>query len=148
MNHSAFRNSQDTFLSDALAGLIANHPDACWHDVGFIGRTVPVLGPLVGVVEGTQLVEQGLRRARGQIGEDLLEPFGTQQAVAPERRAEVARYGLRVVLAATLGVGDRVWFRHAKSGEPAERIAAYHLVSGDEVIDELPTYRGEGKAFL
>jgi D-serine deaminase-like pyridoxal phosphate-dependent protein len=50
--------------------------------------------------------------------------------------------------AASLGVGDRVWFRHAKSGEPAERIESYHLVSGDEIIDELPTYRGEGKAFL
>lgn len=50
--------------------------------------------------------------------------------------------------ATSLGVGDRVWFRHAKSGEPAERIASYHLVSGDEIIDELPTYRGEGKAFL
>ncbi|MDP3951164.1 alanine racemase [Microbacterium sp.] len=47
-----------------------------------------------------------------------------------------------------LRIGDRVWFRHAKSGEPAERIDAYHLVSGAEVIDELPTYRGEGKAFL
>lgn len=50
--------------------------------------------------------------------------------------------------ATTLGVGDRVWFRHAKSGEPAERIDRYHLVSGDEIVDELPTYRGEGKAFL
>ncbi|MFK3676132.1 amino acid deaminase/aldolase [Microbacterium sp. NPDC090218] len=50
--------------------------------------------------------------------------------------------------ATSLGVGDRVWFRHAKSGEPAERIERYHLVSGDEIIDELPTYRGEGKAFL
>lgn len=50
--------------------------------------------------------------------------------------------------AASLGVGDRVWFRHAKSGEPAERIERYHLVSGEEIIDELPTYRGEGKAFL
>jgi len=50
--------------------------------------------------------------------------------------------------ARTLDIGDRVWFRHAKSGEPAERIDAYHLVAGTEVIDELPTYRGEGKAFL
>jgi D-serine deaminase-like pyridoxal phosphate-dependent protein len=50
--------------------------------------------------------------------------------------------------ATSLGVGDRVWFRHAKSGEPAERIERYHLVSGEQVIDELPTYRGEGKAFL
>ncbi len=47
-----------------------------------------------------------------------------------------------------LKVGDRVWFRHAKSGEAAEHVAAYHLVSGDSVIDELPSYRGEGKAFL
>ena len=50
--------------------------------------------------------------------------------------------------ARSMSIGDRVWFRHAKSGEPAERIDAYHLVSGDEVVDELPTYRGEGKAFL
>ncbi|MGO2683456.1 MAG: alanine racemase [Microbacterium sp.] len=50
--------------------------------------------------------------------------------------------------AADLAIGDRVWFRHAKSGEPAEHIERYHLVSGAAVIDELPTYRGEGKAFL
>ncbi|MDR2997702.1 MAG: amino acid deaminase/aldolase, partial [Microbacterium sp.] len=50
--------------------------------------------------------------------------------------------------ARALRVGDRVWFRHSKSGEPAERIAAYHVVSGGAVIDEIPTYRGEGKAFL
>ncbi|MFS0911526.1 alanine racemase [Microbacterium sp. 179-I 3D2 NHS] len=55
---------------------------------------------------------------------------------------------LQGAAATHLGIGDRVWFRHAKSGEPAERIATYHLVSGDEVVDELPTYRGEGKAFL
>ncbi|WP_460799124.1 alanine racemase [Microbacterium sp. GXF0217] len=50
--------------------------------------------------------------------------------------------------ASRLRIGDRAWFRHAKSGEPAERIDAYHLVSGDQVIDQLRTYRGEGKAFL
>ncbi|MGM1017557.1 MAG: alanine racemase [Actinomycetota bacterium] len=50
--------------------------------------------------------------------------------------------------ARALALGDRVWFRHAKSGEPAERVAAYQLVAGSEVIGELPTYRGEGKAFL
>lgn len=47
-----------------------------------------------------------------------------------------------------LRIGDRVWFRHAKSGEPAERTDRYHLVSDGAVIGELPTYRGEGKAFL
>lgn len=55
---------------------------------------------------------------------------------------------LRGAAARELRVGDRVWFRHAKSGEPAERIDRYHLVSNGAVIGELPTYRGEGKAFL
>lgn len=47
-----------------------------------------------------------------------------------------------------LGVGDRVWFRHAKSGELAERVDRYVLTSGDRPVGESPTYRGEGKAFL
>ncbi|QPE03769.1 alanine racemase [Microbacterium schleiferi] len=47
-----------------------------------------------------------------------------------------------------LRVGDRVWFRHAKSGELAERVDHYLLVDDDTVVGEAPTYRGEGKAFL
>ncbi|WP_439592211.1 alanine racemase [Microbacterium sp.] len=50
--------------------------------------------------------------------------------------------------ARSLGVGDRVWFRHSKSGELAERIDRYLLIDGDRIVAELPTYRGEGKAFL
>jgi D-serine deaminase-like pyridoxal phosphate-dependent protein len=50
--------------------------------------------------------------------------------------------------ARALQVGDRVWFRHAKSGELAERVDAYHLIQGDERVDAFATYRGEGKAFL
>ncbi|WP_374940922.1 alanine racemase [Microbacterium sp. zg.Y1084] len=50
--------------------------------------------------------------------------------------------------ARTMAVGDRVWFRHAKSGELAERVDSYHLVDGDRVVGEVPTYRGEGRAFL
>lgn len=47
-----------------------------------------------------------------------------------------------------LRVGDRVWFRHAKSGELAERIDRYHLTVGDSLVGEAATYRGEGKSFL
>lgn len=50
--------------------------------------------------------------------------------------------------ARSLRVGDRVWFRHAKSGELAERIDRYHLTRGDQLVGEVPTYRGEGKSFL
>ncbi|AUG29245.1 MULTISPECIES: alanine racemase [Microbacterium] len=47
-----------------------------------------------------------------------------------------------------LAVGDRVWFRHAKSGELAERVDRYHFTLGDRLVGEAPTYRGEGKSFL
>ena len=47
-----------------------------------------------------------------------------------------------------LRVGDRVWFRHAKSGELAERLDAYRLVEGEKIVGTVPTYRGEGKTFL
>jgi D-serine deaminase-like pyridoxal phosphate-dependent protein len=50
--------------------------------------------------------------------------------------------------AAALGHGDNVYFRHTKAGELCERFASLYLVSGAEIVDEVPTYRGEGKTFL
>src|SRR5688500_13606013 len=50
--------------------------------------------------------------------------------------------------ARSLRVGDRVWFRHAKAGELCERFDAVHLVRGGEVVETVPTYRGEGRTFL
>lgn len=46
-----------------------------------------------------------------------------------------------------LRLGDRVWFRHAKAGELAERFDRYHLVRGEQVVGTAPTYRGEGISF-
>ena len=47
-----------------------------------------------------------------------------------------------------LRIGANVYFRHAKAGEMCERFDSLHLVSGSEIVDELPTYRGEGCCFL
>ena len=47
-----------------------------------------------------------------------------------------------------LRVGDRVYLRHAKAGELCERFDSLYLVEGERIVDEVPTYRGEGKAFL
>ena len=44
-----------------------------------------------------------------------------------------------------LRVGDRVWLRHAKAGELAERFTEYHVLTGDRVTATVPTYRGEGQ---
>jgi D-serine deaminase-like pyridoxal phosphate-dependent protein len=47
-----------------------------------------------------------------------------------------------------LAIGDRVWFRHAKGGELAERLTVYHLVDPAAAdITSVPTYRGEGQCF-
>ena len=68
--------------------------------------------------------------------------------MAPREGAGEVQTPLRGDAARALRVGDRVWFRHSKSGELAERVLSYHLVDGDARVGELPTYRGEGKAFL
>jgi D-serine deaminase-like pyridoxal phosphate-dependent protein len=49
--------------------------------------------------------------------------------------------------AALLAIGDLVWFRHAKSGEPFEHTCTVQLLSGDRFVDQVPTYRGHGLAF-
>ncbi|MDN3494598.1 alanine racemase [Planococcus sp. APC 4015] len=66
----------------------------------------------------------------------------------PREGAGEVQTPLQGEAARALRVGDRVWFRHAKSGELAERVDGYHLVAGGELVGEVPTYRGEGKAFL
>ena len=47
-----------------------------------------------------------------------------------------------------LAIGDRVYFRHAKAGELCEHFASLHLVEGGRIVEEAPTYRGEGRCFL
>jgi D-serine deaminase-like pyridoxal phosphate-dependent protein len=47
-----------------------------------------------------------------------------------------------------LAMGARVYFRHAKAGELCERFNSLHLLEGDTVVEEVPTYRGEGRCFL
>jgi len=47
-----------------------------------------------------------------------------------------------------LAVGDRVWMRHTKAGELCERFDRLHLIEGDRILEEVPTYRGEGQCFL
>jgi D-serine deaminase-like pyridoxal phosphate-dependent protein len=49
--------------------------------------------------------------------------------------------------AAALRLGDRVWLRHAKAGELAERFEQYHLVRDGKLVGVVPTYRGDGQSF-
>ena len=49
--------------------------------------------------------------------------------------------------AALLGIGDLVWFRHAKSGELFEHVRDVHLVRGEAVVDVVRSYRGSDLTF-
>jgi len=53
---------------------------------------------------------------------------------------------VRGAAAGRLRPGDRVWLRHAKAGELAERFTDYQVLDGDQVT-AVPTYRGEGQCF-
>lgn len=50
--------------------------------------------------------------------------------------------------AGRISLGDRVWFRHTKAGEPAEHSDHLVVVHDGAVVATVPTYRGEGKCFL
>ncbi|MCR2791499.1 alanine racemase [Microbacterium sp. zg.Y625] len=66
----------------------------------------------------------------------------------PREGAGEVQTPLQGAAARRLRVGDRVWFRHAKSGELAEHVDRYRLIDGGRIVGETPTYRGEGMSFL
>jgi len=55
---------------------------------------------------------------------------------------------LRLPPGVRIGIGEPVLFRHAKAGEVAERFREALLVSGERVVERVPTYRGMGACFF
>ncbi|TFD82733.1 alanine racemase [Cryobacterium fucosi] len=88
--------------------------------------------------------------ASGPTGPDrtprLVWPDGL--AFVPREMAGEVQSPVTGAAAVRLRVGDRVWLRHTKSGEPSEHVNEFAVVDDGLVVDLLPTYRGEGKAFL
>jgi D-serine deaminase-like pyridoxal phosphate-dependent protein len=88
--------------------------------------------------------------ASGAVGADRL-PCPVYPAGLSLTRFEGAgevQTPLRVPSGVALGLGDPVFFRHAKAGELAEHFNEYLLVRGDRVVGRAPTYRGLGRCFL
>lgn len=69
-------------------------------------------------------------------------------AFDPEEGAGEVQTPLTGAAAGRLSIGDNVYLRHNKAGELCERFASLYLVENGEIVDEVPTYRGEGKTFL
>lgn len=84
-------------------------------------------------------------------------PAGPDRSPVPVHPAGLATIGtegagevqtpLRGPAAAQLRIGDKVWFRHAKSGEVCEHVDALEMLDGGQRVGTAPSYRGEGKAF-
>ena len=64
------------------------------------------------------------------------------------RRVAVAPRDAEAPRADQLRIGDKVWFRHAKSGEICEHVDALEVLDGGQRVGRALTYRGEGKAFV
>src|SRR5699024_10120913 len=44
--------------------------------------------------------------------------------------------------------GEPIFMRHSTGGELCQRLQSIHLIENGEVIESVPSYRGEGKCFL
>ena len=88
--------------------------------------------------------------ASGAGGKDRLpEPFlPTGLRLDPLEGAGEVQTPLLGGAANRLRVGDRVYFRHVKAGELCERFNQLYLIEGEAIVDQVPTYRGDGQAFL
>jgi len=111
------------------------------------GYALPVVrkpSPAIATALGGGYIASGATRADRQPVP--VEPPGLR--LDPREGAGEAQTPLLGGGAAGLRVGDRVYLRHAKAGELCERFNSLWLIEGDRIVDEVPTYRGEGKCFL
>jgi D-serine deaminase-like pyridoxal phosphate-dependent protein len=88
--------------------------------------------------------------ASGPVGRDRLPDPYLPGGLRFDRQEGAGEVQTPVLGAAAyeLRVGDRVYLRHAKAGELCEHFDSLYLVEGDEIVDRVPTYRGEGRTFL
>jgi D-serine deaminase-like pyridoxal phosphate-dependent protein len=101
-------------------------------------------------VGGVAVLLGGGYHASGAAGADRLpEPFlpGGLRFDRQEGAGEV-QSPLLGAAAYQLRIGDRVYLRHAKAGELCEHFDSLYLLEGDRIVDQVSTYRGDGKAFL
>lgn len=94
-------------------------------------------------------VAGGGRIASGIPGADRVPvvDFPRGLKLTPMEGAGEVQTPLRGDVAAAMKLGDHVWFRHAKAGEQTEYTDTVLVVSDGDILDEWPTYRGEGRSF-
>ncbi|NUT38975.1 MAG: amino acid deaminase/aldolase [Thermoactinospora sp.] len=149
---SVEKTVREKAVTEVAAGSGLFHPRLFDHYRSFTGRpaalfALPVVrrpGPDCVTVLGGGYIASGSPGA-SRLPQPYL-PAGLR--FSPDEGAGEVQTPLIGQAAQDLAVGDRVWFRHAKSGELCERFDTLHLVDGEEIMERAPTYRGEGQTFL
>lgn len=111
-----------------------------WFVVPVVRRPAP----------NTVTVAGGGRVASGPVGKDRLPKVDWPQGL---KTSSLEGFGevqtpLTGDAAKDMRLGDHVWMRPSKAGEQTEYINTVLVVSNGEVVDEWPTYRGEGRNFV
>ena len=88
--------------------------------------------------------------ASGPPGPDRLPQLAWPQGLRtlPREAAGEVQTPVTGAAARDLAIGDRVWMRHTKAGELSEHVNEFVVVEGGVVVDTVPSYRGDEKAFL
>ncbi|MGN5734883.1 amino acid deaminase/aldolase [Arthrobacter psychrochitiniphilus] len=115
------------------------------HAVGFAAPVVRRPAPDIVTVLGGGWIASG--PAGADRSPEPVYPSGLS-LIGTEGAGEV-QTPLRGAAASTLRIGEKVWFRHAKSGEVCEHVDALEIIDGGgHRAGRALTYRGEGKAFI
>jgi D-serine deaminase-like pyridoxal phosphate-dependent protein len=148
---SVERTAADAAVTEIAAGSGLYNPALFDGYRAFTGRPAAVFATPVTRIPapGTVTVAGGGWIASGPSGADRL-PLPTYPGGLrwlPTEGVGEVQTPLRGPAAAALGVGDRVWFRHAKAGELCEHVNELHTLAGETLTGTVRTYRGEGRTF-
>jgi D-serine deaminase-like pyridoxal phosphate-dependent protein len=143
---------EDSSVTELAAGSGLYAPTLFDHYAAF--RGAPAAGFALPVTRrprpGIVTCSGGGYPASGSAGPDRLPrpwlPEGCE-LIANEGAGEV-QTPVRLPAGLDMKIGDPLLFRHAKAGELCERFNELLLIRGGEIVEQVTTYRGDGKCFF
>ncbi len=142
--------SHEAALTEVTAGsaFLTGHLFDYYRDIQFSPALFFALQVVRVPMAGLVTCHGGGFVASGEIGRDRLPRPALPEGLRLLDLEGAGEVQTPLSGARDLHIGDPVFFRHAKAGELAEHFNSYVLVRGETMVEESPTYRGLGHAFL
>lgn len=143
--------NKETWLTEVTigSGFLASHLFDYYVGLSLVPAAAYAIQTTRHPAAGFITVAGGGYTASGAVAGDRLPlpylPDGLE--LLPDEGAGEVQTGLRVTGAVLPRLGDPVFFRHSKAGELAEHFPEYLLIRGENIIERVRTYRGDGHAF-